>query len=89
MLFRSIEVVELRSGVLGVSGKVEVGTVGDAFKLAPLAALETETVFDVDGALRIVRELLLGVLVETQVIRIDAEPDYLFLYKSNSRHGSA
>ena len=58
-----------------MGGEVEVGAVGDAFKLAPFAALKTEAVFDVDGALRIVRELLLWVLVETQVVRIDAESD--------------
>ena len=70
-----VEVVELRAGSLGVDGQVVVGAVGDAFKLAPLAALEAEAVFQVDGALGVVRELLLRVLVLAQVLRVDAEVD--------------
>lgn len=54
-------------------GQVEVGTVGDAFELTPIGALEAELVFDVDGALRIVGQLLLRMLVVAQVLRLDAE----------------
>ena len=54
-------------------GQIEVRAVGDAFELSPIGALETELVFDVDGALRIVGELLLRVLVVAQVLRLDAE----------------
>ena len=70
-----VEVVELRAGGLGVDAQVVVGAVGDALELAPLAALEAEAVFQVDGALGVVRELLLGVLVLAQVLRVDAEVD--------------
>ena len=70
-----VEVVELRAGGLGVDGQVVVGAVGDAFELAPLAALEAEAVFQVDGALGVVRELLLRVLVLAQVLRVDAQVD--------------
>src|SRR3712207_377783 len=62
-----------RSGVLRVRGEVEVGAVGDALELAPLRALEAEAVLDVDGALGVVGELLLGVLVVPQVLRRDAQ----------------
>ena len=58
-----------------MDGQVIVGAVGDAFELAPLAALEAEAVFQVDGALGVVRELLLRVLVLAQVLRVDAEVD--------------
>ena len=68
-----VEVAQVLAGVLRVRGQVEVGTVGDAFELSPIGALETELVFDVDGALRIVGELLLRVLVVAQVLRLDAE----------------
>ena len=54
--------------------EVKVGAVGDTLQLAPVAALETETVFDVHGALGVVGELLLGVLVETQVFGVNAQP---------------
>ena len=59
--------------MLGVGGQVEVGAVGDALELAPLRALEAEAVLDVDGALRVVRQLLLRVLEEPQVVPVDAE----------------
>lgn len=52
-----IGVIELRSGVPRVSGEIKVGAVDGVFGLASLAALETEAVFDVDDALRIMREL--------------------------------
>ena len=54
-------------------GQVEVGAVGDPLKLAPLAALESVPVLDVDGALGVVRALVRRVLVEPQVVRIQAE----------------
>src|SRR3712207_8036728 len=44
---------------LGVRRQVEVGAVRDALELTPLRALEAEAVLDVDGALRVVRQLLL------------------------------
>ena len=53
--------------------EVEVGAVGDALEFAELAAAETEAVLDVDGALRVVRQLLLRVLVVAQVLGVDAE----------------
>ena len=53
--------------------QVVVGAVGDAFELTPVGALETELVFDVDRALRVVGELLLRVLVVTQVLGVDAQ----------------
>src|SRR3712207_7574709 len=62
-----------RSGVLRVRGEVEVGAVGDALQLTPLRALEAEPVLDVDGALGVVGELLLGVLVVPQVLRRSEE----------------
>jgi hypothetical protein len=49
-------------GRLAVHGQVVVGAVGDALELAPLAAGEVELVLDVDGALGVVRQLLLRVL---------------------------
>ncbi|MPM15576.1 hypothetical protein SDC9_61947 [bioreactor metagenome] len=70
-----VEVLQDGAGVLGVGAQVEVGAVGHALQLAPVGALETEPVLDVDGALRVVGELLLGVLVEPQVGRVDAELD--------------
>ncbi len=54
-------------------GEVEVGAVGDALQLTPLLATEPEPVLDVDGALRVMRELFLRVLVAAQVVRVDAE----------------
>ena len=56
-----------------VHAQVVVGAVRDALELAPLAALEAEAVLDVDGAGRVVAELLLRVLEEAQVLRRDAE----------------
>ncbi len=53
--------------------QIEVGAVRDAFELAPVGTLEAEAVFDVDGALRIVRELLFGMLVVAQVLRLHTE----------------
>ncbi len=56
-------------------GEVEVGAVGDAFEFTPRVTGETELVLDVDGALGVVRELLLRVLIEPQVLRVDPEVD--------------
>ena len=61
--------------MVGVRGEVEVRAVGDALQLAPLLAGETEAVLDVDGALGVVGELLLGVLVLAQVVAVDAQVD--------------
>src|SRR5699024_4778082 len=72
---RLVEVGQVGPGVLAVLGEVEVGAVRDALQLTPLVARELEAVLDVDGALRVVRQLLLRVLVVTQVVRIDAELD--------------
>src|SRR3712207_3456461 len=58
---------------LGVRRQVEVGAVRDALELTPLRALEAEAVLDVDGALRVVRQLLLRVLEVPQVVRRDPE----------------
>ncbi|GAA2772815.1 hypothetical protein GCM10020219_048590 [Nonomuraea dietziae] len=58
---------------LAVRGQVEVGAVGDALELAPLRAGEVEAVLHVDGALGVVRQLLLGVLVEPEVVLVDAQ----------------
>ncbi len=56
-------------------GQVEVGAVRHTFQLTPRVALETELVLDVDGAIGIVRQLLLRVFEEPQVFRVDAEVD--------------
>ena len=55
--------------------QIVIGTVGDAFELAPVGTLEAELVFDVHGALGVVGELLLRMLVVAQVLRLDAEVD--------------
>ena len=56
-----------------MDGQVVVGAVGDAFELAPLAALEAEAVLDVDGAGRVVRALFLGNVEAAHVVRVDAQ----------------
>ncbi len=53
--------------------EVEVGAVRDALELGELRAAEVEAVLDVDGALRVVRELLLRVLEEAQVLGREPE----------------
>ena len=53
--------------------QVEVGPVGDALELGEVLAAEAEPVLDVDRALRVVGELLLGVLEEAQVVGRQAE----------------
>ena len=70
-----VEVAQVFAGVLGVRAQIVIGTVGDAFELAPVGTLEAELVFDVHGALGVVGELLLRVLVVAQVLRLDAEVD--------------
>ena len=55
--------------------EVEIGPVGDTFELGPLAARETEPVLDVDGPLGVVRQLLLRMLEEAQIVLVDAEID--------------
>src|SRR5829696_6963242 len=63
--------------LLRVRHQVEVGAVGDAHQLVPLPlpvlALWEEAVVDVHGALGVVGELLLRLLVEAQVGGADAE----------------
>ena len=54
---RLVEVAQVFAGVLGVCGKVVIRAVCDSFELTPVGTLETELVFDVDGALGIMREL--------------------------------
>ncbi len=55
--------------------QVEVGAVGDALQLTPLAALEVEPVLDVHGALGVVGQLLLRVVEVPQVGAVDTEID--------------
>ena len=59
--------------MLGVRTQIKIGTVGDTLQLAPIATLEAEAILDIDGALGVVRKLFLGVLVETQIIGVNAE----------------
>ena len=56
-----------------MGGQVEVGAVGDALKLAPLAAGEPVPVLDVHGALGVVRALLRRVLEQAQVLLLHAQ----------------
>ena len=59
--------------MLRMGAQVEIGAVGDALELAPVGTGEPELVLDVDGTLRVVGELLLGVLVVTQIVGVDTE----------------
>ncbi|CDZ92017.1 Predicted transcriptional regulator [Rhodococcus ruber] len=68
-----VEEAQVGTRVLRVRRQVEVGAVGDALELAPFAALEVEAVLDVDGALGVVGQLVLRVLVQAQVVLVDAE----------------
>ena len=61
--------------MLRVRLQVEVGAVGNPLQLSPRIALETELVLDVDGAVRVVRQLLFGMFVKPKVLRFDAEVD--------------
>ncbi len=53
--------------------EVEVGAVGHALQLGELVAAEVEAVLDVGGALRVVGQLLLRVVVPADVLLADAE----------------
>ncbi|EOD65990.1 putative transcriptional regulator [Amycolatopsis vancoresmycina DSM 44592] len=69
-----VEERQVLARVVRVRRQVEVGAVRDALELAPLlTGVEREPVLDVDGALRVVRELFLRVLVVAQVVGLDAE----------------
>src|SRR5690606_35892023 len=70
-----VEVVQLRAGVLLVLREVVAAAVGDPLKLAETRRGEGEAVLDVAGALRIVRELILLVLAQDEVLA--REPDRL------------
>src|SRR5699024_8615542 len=66
-----VEVGQVFTGVLRVHAQVIVSTVSNAFQLAPLGTLEAECVLHIDGALGVVRELFLWVLVQTQVVWVN------------------
>ncbi len=68
-----VVVGEVLAGGLGVGAEVVVGAVGDTLQLAPLVAAELEAVLDVSGALGVVGELLLRVLVPPHVLLAQAE----------------
>ena len=55
--------------------EVVVGAVGDALKLRPLASGKEESILDIHGSLRVVRELFFRVLEESQIVRVQAEVD--------------
>src|SRR5690625_2258027 len=68
------------SDLLGARGvrvgtQVEVGAVGDAHQLAPLAALEAEAVLQVDGGGAVMGALGVRDVEAAQVVRIDAQID--------------
>src|SRR5690606_27664450 len=67
-----IDVLETLPRVLLVPPQIEVRPVVDPLELVPA---EREFVLDVEGALRVVRELLRRVLVEAQPLPADAERD--------------
>src|SRR5690606_22288013 len=67
-----IDVLETLPRVLLVPPQIEVRPVVDPLDLVPA---EREFVLDVEGALRVVRELLRRVLVEAQPLPADAERD--------------
>src|SRR6202453_1456220 len=52
-----------------------MGSVGYAFQLTPRVADEAELVLDIDSAVGVVRQLLLGVFVQPQVPWIDSKVD--------------
>ena len=68
-----IEVGQIGARTRAVCLKVEVCAVGDALQLAPLTALKTVPVLDVHGPLGVVGELLLGMLVVSQVVLVDPQ----------------
>ena len=59
--------------MLHVGAEVKVRAVSNALQLTPRGALEVERVLDVHGALGVVGELLLRVLVQAQVIGVNTE----------------
>src|ERR1700687_904936 len=61
--------------MLRVRRQLEIGSVGDTLQLTPGVALEAKLVLDVDGAVGVVRQLVLRVLEQPQVLAIDAEID--------------
>jgi len=60
---RLVEILEVLAARLSVARQVEVAAVVDALELLPA---EREPVFDIDGLLGIVRELVGGVLAEPE-----------------------
>ncbi len=60
---RLVEVLEVLARRPGVIAEVEVAAIVDALELLPA---EREAVLDVDRLLRVVGELVLGVLAEAQ-----------------------
>ncbi len=56
-----------------MSLEIEVGAVGDALEFGEVAAPEVEAVLDVDGALRVVRQLLFRVFEEAHVLGVEAQ----------------
>src|SRR5262245_53662497 len=53
--------------------EVETAAVGDALQFAEAGGGEGEAVLDVAGALRVMRELVLGVLAQDEVVAREAE----------------
>ena len=56
-----------------MSFKVKVGTRCNSFELAPLCSIEFKLIFNIDGALGVMRQLLFRVFKETQTIWIDSK----------------
>src|SRR5699024_10698906 len=55
--------------------KIVISTVRDTLQLAPLGVSKVECVLNINSALGVVRQLLLRVLVQTQVLRLNAQVD--------------
>ena len=70
-----VEVRQVGPRLLAVGLQVEVGAIGDSLELGPFGAAELEAVLNVDSALGVVRQLLLRVLKEAQIVGVDAEVD--------------
>jgi hypothetical protein len=60
-----VEVLQSHPRGLGVLGEVVVAAVGDALELVPAPGVGE---LDVGGALGVVRQVLFGVLVQTQLL---------------------
>ena len=58
-----------------VRAEIEVGAVGDALEFSPLRPREAEAILDVDRALGVVAQLLLGMLKEAHVLGVEAQVD--------------